>query len=178
MKKILVLSLISLLPGLAQAGDLVLPGEKWLATFDKYICAAFSPAVSRPSALDAFDVKFEQVTTDSTLDNALLKASFVEQGVECRYNAILFADNAAQTFSFVQSIAYAPSITNGSAYKVCNAGKAMLDAAFQAGPYLYYGHPHNVAFMLPGVGAEQICGNGSEAIGANFVVKGIVRPAN
>ncbi len=41
-----------------------------VAKFDKYVCAAFGPAVARPEALEKIAVNFESLTTDSTLDNA------------------------------------------------------------------------------------------------------------
>ncbi len=174
MKKILLPLLISILPtsSFANTGDLVLAGEKWIAKFDKYICAAFTPAVARPQAFESLNVVFEQITTDMTLDNGLIKATFEEEGKACRYNAILFADNAASTSRLVESKAYAPA--DGSE---CAAGKALLDAAFAANDYLYYGHPHNLAFMVPGVGAQALCGDTAQVVGVNFVVKGRIRPA-
>ncbi|MCO5144446.1 MAG: hypothetical protein M9962_15310 [Oligoflexia bacterium] len=177
MKKIVFMSLMALVASvnLAKANDLDLPGEKWLGVFDKYVCEAFGDAVSAPRALDEMNVRFEQITTDYTLDHALLKGTFTQAGKLCRYNAILLADNAAQTSQLVQSIAYDPEGT-GSRYIDCNEGKAVLDAAFKANKYLYYGHPHNLAFMLPGVGSEGVCGAGSKTIGANFVVKGKIQP--
>lgn len=175
MKKVLV-SMMLMLPGVSQAGDLTLPGEKWLATFDKFICAAFEGAVDRPAVLEQLSVNFEQITTDSTLDNVLLKATFEENGKACRYNAILFADNNAQVYELVQSIAYDPAAENGASYRDCTAGKETLDTALAGNKYLYYGHPHNAALMMTGVGAEAVCGSGAEAIGANFVVRGIVKP--
>jgi len=179
LKKLILLSfalnLTLAFPFFAQAGDLTLPGERWLATFDKYVCAAFGESVTRPQALERLNATFEQLTTDSTLDNVLLKATFEENGKTCRYNAILFADNAAQAYTLVQSIAYDPA-GGGSSYRDCGAGKAVLDGALSGHKYLYYGHPHNVALMMTGVGAEAVCGSGAPVIGANFVVKGIVKP--
>ncbi len=175
MKKLALFSLLSITPLANASTDLVLPGEKWVAKFDKFICAAFGPAVQRPEALEKINLSFEKVTTDSTLDNALIRATFEENGVTCRYNAILFADNAAQTSTLVQSIAYVPG-GDATTYRACLEGKALLDGAFEAtNPYLYYGHPHNLAFMMPGVGAEGVCGAGQAAIGANFVVTGRIR---
>ena len=172
---ILFLSILSASSSFAAAGDLVLPGEKWIAKFDKYVCAAYGQAVARPQSLEQFKVTFEQITTDSTLDNALLKASFEENGKPCRYNAILFAENTAQTSQLLQSIAFSP---NGgpTTYRDCIAGKAVLDNALLNNKYLYYGHPHNLALMMPGVGTEAVCGEGSFAVGANFVVKGKIKP--
>lgn len=150
--------------------DLVLPGEKWVATHNSYLCEAFGDPVAAPLFLDQYQVKFERITTDSTLDNALLRASFVENGNTCRYNAILFADNAEQNSTLLQSIAYNTN-SGASAYKDCLGGKKVLDEALAKNDYLYYGHPHNLAFMMPGQGAEVICGE-KALIGVNFVVTG------
>lgn len=173
MKKFVLLAAMALFPAAfaaANEGDLVLPGERWIAKFDKYVCAAFGAAVARPAAFEEFNVNFEQITTDRTLDNILLKASFEENGVYCRYNAFLFADNAEQTVRFVESKAYAP---NGGSD--CAGGKALLDTALQFNKYLYYGHPHNAAIMVSVPGAEAVCGQ--NLIGVNFVVKGRVPQA-
>ena len=170
MKKMISLSFTILLSQWAQAGDLVLPGAKWVAGFNKYVCAAYGESTTRPQALEQINVQFEQVVSDSTLDHALLTATFEEKGVSCRYNAIIQADNEAQTSQFIQSIAYNPAAKDGSAYIACSAGKNILDKAFAANKYLYYGHPHNLAFMAPGLGAESVCG--SDMIGVNFIVKG------
>lgn len=167
MKKFVLMAALALLTAAfagANEGDLVLPGERWLGKFDKYICAAFGAAVERPAAFEAFNVNFEQVTTDYSLDNVLLKASFEENGVYCRYSALLFADNAAFTIQLVESKAYAPA--GGS----CENGKALLDTALTFNEYLYYGHPHNAAIMVSVPGATEVCGQ--DRVGVNFVLKG------
>ena len=151
--------------------DLELPGEKWVGSFDKYICQAFAEEVDAPTVLKDLQVQFENITTDSSLDNALLRANFIDDGVECRYNAILFADNDAQTVELVQSIAFNKA-GGASTYRDCAKGKAVLDQALQSNDYLYYGHPHNLAIMAPGLGANAVCGEGAEFIGINFVVSG------
>lgn len=153
----------------ASAQDLSIPNPKWVATFNKYICAAFGPAVAAPSAFHYYNVKFETVTTDSTLDNGLLKATFVEDGRACRYSAILFADNAASTIRLVQSKAWAPARNS-----YCVRGKAVIDAALEYNNYLYYGHPHNLAFMVPVQGVEAVCA-GAQVMGVNFVVTGRIQ---
>lgn len=171
MKKLLLVTafaLVSITSSFAQdSRDLSLPGEKWLAKFTGYVCAAFTPVVAAPSEHADLKVKFERITTDSTLDNGLIKATFEENGVACRYNAILLADNAASTIRIVESKAY--SVADGSE---CAHGKAVLDAGLESNSYLYYGHPHNLAIMIPSVGAEAVCGAGSTMIGVNFVVSG------
>lgn len=164
----LALLLTASLSSYAQSGDLVLQGEKWIAKHTGVVCAAFTPHVSLPSGFANIDVKFEKITTDMTLDNGLIKATFVENGNLCRYNAFLFADNAASTIRLVESKAYS-EVKNAD----CSNGKSVLDAAFEANDYLYYCHPHNLAIMVPVEGAAAVC-NGSKLIGINFVVAGKV----
>lgn len=174
MKKMILASMFLMFAAshsMAQQADLDLPGEKWIAKFDKYVCAAFGPAVARPTAFEDLKVNFSQITTDSTLDNGLIKASFEQDGHTCRYSAIILADNAASSMKLVRSHAY--SEVEGAAD--CLAGQAVIDASLAENKYLYYGHPHNLAIMLPGVGAEAVCGAGAEFIGANFVVSGRVK---
>ena len=156
------------LSAFAQEGDLVLQGEKWIAKFTGYKCAAFGADVARPAALEKLNVVFEKLTTDSTLDNGLVKATFTQDGVNCRYNAIIFADNAASTIRLVESKSYSPEKKSE-----CNEGKVVLDAALESIDYLYWGHPHNLTRMAPVEGAEAVCGNG--LIGFNFVVAGRVQ---
>lgn len=151
--------------------DLTIPGEKWVAKFDKYVCAAFGEGVARPAALEEIAVSFETITTDSSLDNGVIRGSFVDGDTTCRYSAIIWADNAASTMKLVESKAYA---TAGAGD--CARGQATLDNAFRANDYLYYGHPHNLAIMAPVVGAEAVCGAGKNLVGINFVVAGKVKP--
>lgn len=176
MKRFVLFSFVSLVTAssFATISDLSLPGEKWIAKFNGYVCDDKGASVRRPAALETINVNFERMTTDMTLDNALLKATFEENGQTCRYNVILFADNAARTSTIVQSIAFLPE-GGATAYRDCAKGKAVLDAAFAHNEYLYYGHPHNLAFMLPGVGSEELC-NGSGTVGAAFVVAGKIQP--
>ncbi len=172
MKKITALSLLALISmssAFAQDSDLTIPNQKWVATFNKYICAASGPAVTAPSAFSQYQVSFDKITTDSTLDNGLLKATFVEDGQTCRYSAIVFADNAAFTLRLVESRAYAPTKRSH-----CAAGKAVLDAAFESNNYLYYGHPHNLGIMVPVAGVEAVC-PGAAVMGVNFVVTGRIQ---
>jgi len=176
MKRLLLASVLCLAPAAfaAAPADLILPGERWIAASDKYVCSEDGVAVTQPPALQSIQAVFEQMTTDFTLDNALIKATFQENGKTCRYNAILFADNALRTAQLVQSIAFNPS-GDAAAYRDCSSGKAVLDAAFKSVNYLYYGHPHSLAFMLPGVGAETVCGEGAEAVGVNFKLQGKIQ---
>lgn len=167
-KKLLLVATVvmSMSSAFAAEGDLVLPGAKWIAKFNKYVCAAFGPEATQPAGHSDLKVKFEQITTDSTLDNGLITASFKVEGKTCRYSALLLADNAAATIRLVESKAFAPE---GDVD--CSAGKAELDASLESNDYLYYGHPHNLAIMAPVTGAEKVCG-GQKLIGVNFVVSG------
>lgn len=170
MTKFFALALLATvsLNSFAQEADLVLAGEKWLAKHTGVVCAAFTPQVALPSGFANIDVKFEKITTDMTLDNGLIKATFVENGNLCRYNAFLLADNAASTIRLVESKAYS-AVKNAD----CSNGKSVLDAALESNDYLYYGHPHNLAIMVEVEGTEAVC-NGSKLIGINFVVSGKV----
>jgi hypothetical protein len=168
MKKTLLLCLIALLPAAAFAteSDLELPGERWLAKFDRYVCGYDAPT-NAPAELADLKVVFEKASTDRSLDNALLLASYEQDGVACRYNAILLADNAAFTSRLVESKAYA---VNGDGD--CSRGKSVLDRNLSANTYLYYGHPHRLAIMMPVADAEAVCGPGKNTIGVEFVVYG------
>lgn len=169
MKKTVFFSLVACfttVSAFAAEGDLELPGEKWLSRFDRYVCD-YDKATSAPKALAELKVNFERMSSDQTLDNALLLANFEENGVACRYSAILLADNAAFTSRLVDSKAFS---VDGTAD--CARGKAVLDAAFANNTYLYYGHPHRLALMMPVEGAEAVCGEGKTLVGAEFVVTG------
>jgi hypothetical protein len=171
MKKLIALSLfiISTLGAVeAQETDLVLTGEKWIATHTGHICAAFGETVSAPQAFANLNVKFEKITTDSTLDNGLLKATFEEDGITCRYSALIFADNRLATIRLIESKAFASEGKSD-----CAQGKSILDAAFESTNYLYWGHPHNLTVMVPVAGATAVCN--SELVGVNFVVSGRVK---
>jgi hypothetical protein len=163
-----LLTLMTLNTGFAQDGDLVLANEKWIATFKNYNCQAYGPNVEAPATLSRLNVVFKTLTTDQSLDNGLLKASFTEDSALCNYSAILLADNAASTIRLVESKAYSPDKASD-----CAAGKAVLDAAFESNSYLYWGHPHNLTILAPAEGAETLCEN--KLVGINFVVTGRIR---
>lgn len=170
MKKILAVALSTLsMSAFAQDGDLVLQGAKWIAKFENFICVEAGPSVGAPSSFEKLNVKFEALTADSTLDNGLIKASFSENGKSCRYNAIIFADNAASTYKIVQSKAY-----NTADNSECAEGKATLDEALTAGDYLYWGRPHRITFLASAEGAEVSC-PGSSQVGVSFVVSGRIQ---
>lgn len=151
--------------------DLSIPGEKWLGKFTGFICSTEGAKVDAPQIYKTLNVKFENVVTDSTLDNGVMKATFESSGNVCRYSAIMLADNTAQTITMLESKAY--SNTEGVD---CSDGKAILDTQFAPiNKYYYYGHPHNMALMVESTDAEAICGAGATSFGVNFVVAGRVK---
>lgn len=164
---LLALSMLSV-SAFAQESDMVLEGAKWQAKFTDYKCAAFGTAAAQPTAHAKFNVVFEKIVTDSSLDNGLITASFTQDGKACRYNAIIFADNAASTMKLVDSKAYALAQDSD-----CAEGKAVLDESFAANNYLYWGHPHNLTVMMNIEGAAASCG--TDLVGVNFVVSGRIK---
>lgn len=167
MKKTLFLCLMALIPAasFAAEGDLELPGERWLAKFDRYVCD-YDKATVQPAELADLKVTFEKASTDYSLDNVLLLATFEDKGVACRYSALLLADNAAFSSRLVESKAFNAQGAD------CSAGKAVLDRNLAANNYLYYGHPHRIAIMMPVADAEAVCGAGKNTIGVEFVLSG------
>ncbi len=170
LKKLLLLMFAAVSINSMANKDLELPGEKWLAKNTGYLCNAFGTAVAAPSTHDLYNVKFTQLSTDSSLDNVRVLASFNQDGAECSYSLILLADNAAGTTKYVDSNAYAVSGTSD-----CLAGKAILDEQFSANDYLYWGHPHHVTLMIAEESATAICGEGVERVGIDFTVSGVIR---
>lgn len=157
------------LPAMAQEVDYVLPAEKWISKFTGFTCGAYGTTVAAPTDMASLNVAFETLTTDSTLDNGLIKATFSVDGKVCRYNAFVLADNDLATVKVTSSKAYAPA-----ADADCAAGKAIIDAALLDNKYLYWGHPHNLTIMAPVAGAAAVCG-GADLVGINFIVSGRVQ---
>lgn len=167
MKKTLFLCLIALIPAasFAAEGDLELPGERWLTKFDRYVCD-YDKATAQPAELADLKVAFEKASTDYSLDNVLITAAFEQNGAACRYSAILFADSDNKSSRLVESKAFNAEGAD------CSAGKAVLDRNLAANSYLYYGHPHRIAIMMPVADAEAVCGAGKNTIGVEFVLTG------
>ena len=117
------------------------------------------------------NLKVEGLSTDSTLDNGLIKATFEEEGKACRYSAIVLADNDAKTIKLVTSRSFA---VNADAD--CARGQEVLDRALADNTYLYFGHPHNLSVLAPVEGAEAVCGAGNTRVGITFVVSGRKKP--
>ena len=167
--KFLFLSIVlNLSLAIGHEGDLVLDGEEWISTFKGYVCDDSGESVVVPSSFNELNVKFETLSADASLNNVLIKGTFKEDGAVCRYSAFLFADNDINTFSFIESKAFA--VTGSSD---CFFGKMVLDDSFQFGDYLYFGNPQNMALMASVRGALSICGG--DTVGVNFVVSGNVQ---
>ncbi|MFW7380665.1 MAG: hypothetical protein ACOH5I_17765 [Oligoflexus sp.] len=150
------------------AEELELPGERWLAEANGYICSSEnSAAIAQPQALAAYDVVFESVTTDYSLDNGLLKATFTEESSVCRYSALLFADNAERTVELVES-----KVAAIEGKSLCEGGKALLDELLTFNDYLYWGRPKHLTIMVPDIDSEVVCGEGATHIGVDFTVSG------
>ncbi len=153
--------------------DLSIPGEKWEARPSGYICQPAGAPVEVPGLHRAMNLRFEHVRTDQTLDNGLIKATFVENNSTCRYSAVLFADNTASTIRLVQSRAFP---VNGSSN--CARGKSVLDAQLANNRYLYWGRPHHLTIVIPTPEAERICGRGVTHVGLDFTVAGRLPQGN
>ncbi|KHD89642.1 MAG: hypothetical protein OM95_02660 [Bdellovibrio sp. ArHS] len=146
--------------------DLVLEGERWLAKFTAYVCDDGNTQVATPEEIAAKNIQFTTASADYSLDNILLKATFVEDGATCSYSSLLLADNAAWTAKLVQSNAYA---TTGSS--TCAVGKAFLDnlLSFNAYKYLH----GRVAVYVPVADAGKLCS--SDKVGLHLQVTGRVK---
>lgn len=145
--------------------DLVLEGQKWEAKANGYTCNAFTEQSKAPTKHEQFNVQFDVLRTDRTLDNALILAKFTEEDSICRYSAILLADNDASTIKLVDSHSYA---STGSS--LCLQGKNVLDESLASNEYLYWGHPHHATIMMPADSASKICGEDATHVGLDFIV--------
>lgn len=149
----------------AFANELTLPGERWLAKFTGYVCAdGNTQTAAVPAAFAALNVNFGRMTTDYSLDNILLKGTFVDAGTVCNYSALLFADNAAWTLKLVESRAFSADGLS------CANGKAALDTLLAFNPYKYL--HGRAAVFIPVQDAAAQCGTGATAVGLHFQVQG------
>lgn len=168
MKKMILASVfaaLSLTTAIANDGDLSMPGERWATKFTGFVCGDGNvQAQSVPTEFAAYNIQLSTMTTDYSLDNYLVKGAFVEEGVTCRYSAILLADNAAWTIKLVDSKAYS---AEGAS---CSAGKAVIDSALADNKYVYL--HGRAAIWSPVVGAEASCGAGAAVVGLHFQVTG------
>lgn len=168
MKKIILVSAfaaLSLTTAIANDGDLTMPGERWNSKFTAFVCGDGNvQAAAVPTDFAAYDIQLGRLTTDMSLDNFLLRATFVENGVSCRYSAILLADNAAWTIKLVDSKAFSAEGTS------CASGKEVIDAALADNSYKYL--HGRAAIFAPVAGAEASCGAGATTVGLHFQVTG------
>ena len=147
----------------AQSADLVLDGERWLAKWTAYVCDdGHTQATEVPAELAEYNVEFNHLGADYSLDNIIVKASYEENGVACSYSAILFADNAAWTVELVES--------RGLPVNDCANGKAVIDSVLEFNSYKYL--HGRAAIFVPFSNAEKACNDGSGKIGIHFQVYG------
>lgn len=167
--KTLIAALFMVLPvSQAFAQDLVLPGERWLAKFTSYVCEdGATEAKGIPAELAQKNVVFGKASTDFSLSNVLLMATFEENGATCSYSSILQGDKAAWTVTLVQSHAWSQEGTS------CAEGKAMLDKMLAFNDYKYL---HGRAAIYVNVAdSEALCSAGSETVGIHLQVYGRVQ---
>ena len=167
--KTLIAALFMVLPvSQAFAQDLTLPGERWLAKFTGYVCEDGNTQTSAvPAALAEKNVVFGKASTDMSLDNILLMATFEENGAVCSYSSILFADNAAWTAQLVQSHAWSAEGTS------CAEGKALLDGLLAMNDYKYL--HGRAAIYVPVADAAALCSADSNTVGLHLQVTGRVQ---
>lgn len=170
MKQIIFAGLFALsTQSFANITDLTLPGERWLAKFTAFVCQdGNTQTASVPAELAEKNVVFGRATTDITLDNLLVKATFEENGVLCNYSTLLFADNSANTVKLVQSVAHA----NGDE-ALCASGKTTLDNLLSFNSYKYL--HGRAAIFIPAVDAAEQCGEGNSTVGIHFQVTGKIQ---
>lgn len=169
MKKIIMTGLFTALfltTAIANDGDLTMPGERWNSKFTAFVCGDGNTQASEtPIDFATYGIELGQMTTDISLDNFLLRATFVENNVTCKYSAILLADNAAWTIKLINSKAYA---IDGDSQ--CLEGKAVIDSALADNQYKYL--HGRAAIWAPVNGAEISCGASSNTVGLHFQVLG------
>jgi hypothetical protein len=151
-----------------QSGDLVLPGERWVTGFNGYTCDGGQTLTTVPAEYAASNVQFERFSTDRTLRNAITSATFTEDGVQCRYTALVKADLPTQTAQILESKAYAP---NGGSE--CVSGKALIDGQLHGAHFTFNERvrPHHFTMQFAFIDAQNICGVGATAVGVDFILK-------
>ena len=153
----------------AASDDLKLPGERWLTAGAGYVCENNKEiSISTPDAFADINLKFDKLSTDYSLDNVLLTATFDENGEQCRYSAILFADNAARTIRLVESKSY--GVESGID---CVMGQSLLDHALEPeNDYLYWrGSAKHVTILIDTAETTDLCTEHSR-VGLDFIFKG------
>lgn len=149
-----------------QAGDLVLPGERWVTEFNGYSCDGGQTLTTTPAEYAASNVRFERFSTDRTLRSAITSATFTEDGVVCRYSALVKADLQTATAAITESKAFAP---NGGSE--CAQGKALIDSQLHGASFTFVEHvrPHHLTIQFPFADAANICGGST--VGVDFILK-------
>ncbi len=148
------------------AADLELDGERWLSKWTAYVCDDGNTlATEEPAELADYQVEFTKLSTDMSLDNVLIKATFVENGVKCSYSSILLADNAAWTICLVESRALPEAD--------CANGKAVVDSVLEFNSYKYL--HGRAAIFFPFSNSNVACTDGAGHIGLHFQVTGRVQ---
>lgn len=169
MKKFILgaaLSLVTVTSAFAANTDLVLENERWFGKFTKYVCDDGNTEASEvPVELADYAVEFGHIGTDYSLDNFIIKATFVEDGSKCSYSAFLTADNAAWTIALDESRAFAVE-----GLSTCEAGKAQLDQVLAFNNYKYL--HGRAALYMPSSNADVACGDATGKVGIHFQVLG------
>ncbi len=161
-----LVAMTALTSAFANNTDLVLENERWFGKFTSYVCDdGNTQALEVPAELADYNVAFNHIGTDYSLDNFVLKATFEENGTKCNYSAFLTADNAAWTIALSESRAFA---TEGTG--TCGAGQAIIDEVLAFNNYKYL--HGRAAIFFPFSNANAACLDGSGKIGIHFQVLG------
>jgi hypothetical protein len=157
--KILFLALALIAPqAQAAEGDLILPGARFLANFDRFICNDFAEeGVPLPSSLEGLGLKFDQLQVDGMTVAALITADFEENGQACRYSALL-QRGARSTLNLKESKAFA-----ADAATTCESGKAVIDALVTKMSFSVTKPINFIGLRIPAVDAA-VCGEGAKGV--------------
>lgn len=157
--KILFLALALIAPqAYAAEGDLVLPGARFLANFDRFICNDFSEeGVPMPNSLQGFGLQFDQLQVDGMTVAALITANYEENGQACRYSALL-ARGARSALNLKESKAF-----SADAASSCEAGKAVIDALVAKMTFSVTKPINFIGLRVPAVDAS-VCGEDAKGV--------------
>jgi hypothetical protein len=160
--KILFLALALIAPqAYAAEGDLVLPGARFLANFDRFICNDFAEeGVALPASLEGFGLKFDQLQVDGMTVAALITANFEENGQVCRYSGLL-QRGARSSLNLKESKAFSTG-----ADITCESGKAVIDALVAKMTFSVTKPINYIGLRVPAVNAEAC---GADAKGVKIV---------
>jgi hypothetical protein len=159
--KTLLLTLALLAPqaqSYAAEGDLILPGARFLAHFDRFICNDFAEAgVGLPESLEGFGLEFDQLQVDGMTVAALLTANFEENGTACRYSALL-QRGSRSSLNLKESKAFSPAAETD-----CEAGKALIDALVTKMTFSVTKPINFIGLRVPAVNTTA-CGEGAKGV--------------